>query len=132
MHGKSKDIRNLNRAMEEAVLIVSNKKNGNEYIAYRKFYNALCNASRYKKLIDKYNFSLEEMIDISKHLQEYGYSWNKYVYIPIHAFYREKVLIFMLENSEELRGLKGKEIFSETALKKKFFRETIAGALFKY
>ena len=128
---KIKKSPNLDKATEDASAILLNRKNGDEESAYRNFYKELCATSPHGEMIKEQGLPFEEMVEISKNLREFGYSLEKYFYLPIHAFCRLKSFQHILAHREELRGLKGHDAFVQAALGlKKYYREMMAGAFF--
>ncbi len=116
----------LIRSMNDASSILLHKKGGNEETAYRDFYNALCDTSPHGGLIKERGFTPEEMIEISRNLIHFGYSVEKYYYLPIYAFYRLKSFRYILEHKEDFLGLHGHEAFVHVALGlKKYFNRIV-------
>lgn len=121
---KIKKSPNLNKSIDDASLLFLHQKNGDEEVAYRNFYAALCDTSPHGELIRDAGLSLEELMEISRNLRSFGFGLEKVFYLPIYAFYRLKALKYILEHREELRKLKGHEVFMDTALGlKKYFND---------
>jgi len=121
---KIKKSPNLNKSIDEASLLLLNKKSGDEEAAYRNFYQALCDTSPHGEMIQERGLTLEEIIKISRNLRNFGFGLEKYYYLPVYAFYRINSFKYILEHREELEKLKGDEAFTEAALGiKKYFNK---------
>jgi len=113
---KIKKSPNLNQSIDEASLLFLNRRSGDEEAAYRNFYNALCETIPHGELIREHGLTLEELIEISRNLRNFGYGLEKVVYLPVYAFYHLKSLQYILNHREELRKLKGDEAFMNAAV----------------
>ncbi len=131
MPDKTKTI--LAKALNKATLVVSKKVEGDEGALLSDFHKALISSKLYQRAADGINISRDELVDIVSRLREYGFSWDKGVYIPLQAFCEKKPLGHILHHKEELLGKKGREAFSDEAIKiKNMFMRSFVGMFFRY
>lgn len=88
------------KLMKELIDILENKKEGDKNKAYQELYNCIKHFQGLSEIVQTYDFSYEEFIELSRRFMALGFGWKKGNYIPFSIFCFVKPLSYLLQNKD--------------------------------